>query len=192
MKDHRPLYCFICLDKFSTHGGVTKHLGRKHLQRIKPGDTIRCPRCDVVLESKMKLQSHAYHVHSTVSPDDPDPGLTDTSFSLSCPPQYPFDRILEEISSNDRGQTLGGSRRNTNQHATAPLDRIRVVFPATALICLSRQIRLRKVSLKWLGQKDIGFPDTILEYLVAWRYTWQPRSDLLPGCEELVIEFSAE
>ncbi|EDN06867.1 predicted protein [Histoplasma mississippiense (nom. inval.)] len=71
MKGHRPLYCFICLDRFSTHGGVTKHLGRKHLQRIKPGDTIRCPRCDVVLESKMELQSHAYHVHSTVSPDDP-------------------------------------------------------------------------------------------------------------------------
>ncbi|OJD20357.1 hypothetical protein ACJ73_08309 [Blastomyces percursus] len=71
MKHHRPLYCFICLDKFSTHGGVTKHLRRKHLQCIKPGDTIRCPRCEVVLESKMELQSHAYHVHSTVSPEDP-------------------------------------------------------------------------------------------------------------------------
>ncbi|EGC46846.1 C2H2 finger domain-containing protein [Histoplasma capsulatum var. duboisii H88] len=71
MNVRRPLYCFICLDKFSTHGGVTKHLGRKHLQHIKPGDMIRCPRCDdVVLKSKMDLQSHAYHVHSTVSPED--------------------------------------------------------------------------------------------------------------------------
>ncbi|OJD10484.1 hypothetical protein AJ78_08522 [Emergomyces pasteurianus Ep9510] len=70
MKDHRPLYCFICLDKFSIYSKMIKHLEQKHLQRIKPEDTIRCPRCDVVLESKMKLQSHAYHVHSTVSPDD--------------------------------------------------------------------------------------------------------------------------
>ncbi|EQL30677.1 hypothetical protein BDFG_06831 [Blastomyces dermatitidis ATCC 26199] len=73
-----------------------------------------------------------------------------------------------------------------------PLDRIRVVFPATALIYLSTQIRLRKVSLKWLGQKDIGILNTILEYLVAWRYTWQPRSNMIPDCEELVIEFPAE
>lgn len=70
MKDRRPLYCFICLEKFSTHGGVTKHLGRRHLQHIKPGDKISCPRCDMVLKSKMELQSHAYHVHSTVSPAD--------------------------------------------------------------------------------------------------------------------------
>ncbi|OJD22159.1 hypothetical protein ACJ73_06493 [Blastomyces percursus] len=31
-----------------------------------------------------------------------------------------------------------------------------------------------------------------LEYRVAWRPTWQPRSDLIPGCEELVKEFHAE
>ncbi|OJD16638.1 hypothetical protein ACJ73_08864 [Blastomyces percursus] len=31
-----------------------------------------------------------------------------------------------------------------------------------------------------------------LEYRVAWRSTWQPRSDLIPGCEELVKEFHAE
>ncbi|PGG95045.1 hypothetical protein AJ79_10301 [Helicocarpus griseus UAMH5409] len=71
MKGHRPLYCFICLKKFSTHGGVTKHFDQSHLHRIKSGDMIRCPRCDVVLESKMDLQSHAYRVHSTVSPADP-------------------------------------------------------------------------------------------------------------------------
>ncbi|EDN02591.1 predicted protein [Histoplasma mississippiense (nom. inval.)] len=32
----------------------------------------------------------------------------------------------------------------------------------------------------------------LLEYRVAWRPTWQPRSDLIPGCEELVKEFHAE
>ncbi|EDN11138.1 predicted protein [Histoplasma mississippiense (nom. inval.)] len=32
----------------------------------------------------------------------------------------------------------------------------------------------------------------ILEYRVAWQSTWQPRSDLIPGCEELVKEFHAE
>ncbi|EDN07615.1 predicted protein [Histoplasma mississippiense (nom. inval.)] len=31
-----------------------------------------------------------------------------------------------------------------------------------------------------------------LEYRVAWRPTWQPRSDLIPGCEELVKKFHAE
>ncbi|OJD20590.1 hypothetical protein ACJ73_08075 [Blastomyces percursus] len=30
-----------------------------------------------------------------------------------------------------------------------------------------------------------------LEYRVAWR-PWQPRSDLIPGCEELVKEFHTE
>ncbi|EGC42808.1 conserved hypothetical protein [Histoplasma capsulatum var. duboisii H88] len=28
-----------------------------------------------------------------------------------------------------------------------------------------------------------------LEYCVAWMPTWQPQSDLIPGCEELVKEF---
>ncbi|QSS59376.1 hypothetical protein I7I51_08811, partial [Histoplasma capsulatum] len=32
----------------------------------------------------------------------------------------------------------------------------------------------------------------ILEYLVAWRPTWQPRSDLIPGCEGLVGEYHEE
>ncbi|EGC46849.1 conserved hypothetical protein [Histoplasma capsulatum var. duboisii H88] len=31
-----------------------------------------------------------------------------------------------------------------------------------------------------------------LEYRVAWMPTWQPRSDLIPGCEELVKEFHME
>lgn len=67
VKDFRPKYCFICLDKFSNHGGVTKHVKRKHLQYINSGSMIRCPRCDVILESKMDLQSHAHRVHSTVT-----------------------------------------------------------------------------------------------------------------------------
>ncbi|OJD15289.1 hypothetical protein AJ78_04438 [Emergomyces pasteurianus Ep9510] len=32
----------------------------------------------------------------------------------------------------------------------------------------------------------------LLEYRVAWRPTWQPRGDLIPGCEELVKKFHAE
>ncbi|EDN08224.1 predicted protein [Histoplasma mississippiense (nom. inval.)] len=67
MEDHRPLYCFICLDKFSTHGGVSKHIRRKHLQHIKPDDTISCRRCDITLDHKMHLQSHAFSVHQTVT-----------------------------------------------------------------------------------------------------------------------------
>ncbi|OJD22957.1 hypothetical protein ACJ73_05688 [Blastomyces percursus] len=67
MEDHRPLYCFICLDKFSTHGGVSKHIRRKHLQHIKPDDTISCRRCDISLDHKMHLQSHAFSVHQTVT-----------------------------------------------------------------------------------------------------------------------------
>ncbi|KKZ63317.1 hypothetical protein EMCG_00300 [[Emmonsia] crescens] len=33
---------------------------------------------------------------------------------------------------------------------------------------------------------------SILEYCVAWQPTWQPWSDLIPGCEELVKIFHAE
>ena len=66
-KDFRPTSCFICLDKFHKHGGVTKHIKRKHLQYIKPGDRIVCPRCDMVLENKMSLQRHVYDVHKTVT-----------------------------------------------------------------------------------------------------------------------------
>ncbi|OJD22709.1 hypothetical protein ACJ73_05942 [Blastomyces percursus] len=32
----------------------------------------------------------------------------------------------------------------------------------------------------------------LLEYRVAWWPTWQPQSDLIPGCEELVKKFHAE
>ncbi|EEH40558.2 hypothetical protein PAAG_09011 [Paracoccidioides lutzii Pb01] len=32
----------------------------------------------------------------------------------------------------------------------------------------------------------------IQEYRIAWKPTWQPRSDLVPGCEELIEEFHAK
>ncbi|OJD15250.1 hypothetical protein AJ78_04472 [Emergomyces pasteurianus Ep9510] len=67
MKDHRPLYCFICLNKFSTHGGVFKNIRRKHLQHIKPDDTISFRQCDITLDHKMHLQSHVFSVHQTVT-----------------------------------------------------------------------------------------------------------------------------
>jgi len=45
MKDHRPLFCFICLgqkeldmmkrvQQFASHGDVSKHIKRKHLQNL--------------------------------------------------------------------------------------------------------------------------------------------------------------
>ncbi|KAK2740142.1 hypothetical protein FQN57_006257 [Myotisia sp. PD_48] len=67
LKDHRPEYCFICLKKFSKHSAVTKHIQRRHLQYIEPGDRVVCQLCDVTLEHKMHLQNHAIMVHSTVT-----------------------------------------------------------------------------------------------------------------------------
>ncbi|KKZ66537.1 hypothetical protein EMCG_07740 [[Emmonsia] crescens] len=68
-------------------------------------------------------------------------------------PENDVDRILEEISSNDGAKLSAGAGEIPMSMPPSPLDRIRVVFPATALICLSRQIRLRKVSLRWLVKK---------------------------------------
>ncbi|EDN03556.1 predicted protein [Histoplasma mississippiense (nom. inval.)] len=67
-----------------------------------------------------------------------------------------------------------GSRRQISAgHAGATQEEWRVKK------ILDSRIRVRK-----------GKP--ILKYRVAWQSTWQPRSDLTPGCEELVKEFHAE
>ncbi|KAF3481524.1 uncharacterized protein GIQ15_04283 [Arthroderma uncinatum] len=66
MEDHRPLYCFWCLKGYSVPGGVTKHLRRRHLRHIKPGDRIRCPTCCVDLEDMIQLKNHALIVHKTL------------------------------------------------------------------------------------------------------------------------------
>lgn len=78
MKDHRPLYCFICLgqrdldiakraQQFASHGDVTKHIKRKHLQNIVSSATIACNICDEKFTEVMHFQRHANDSHSTVT-----------------------------------------------------------------------------------------------------------------------------
>ncbi|KAJ6144084.1 hypothetical protein N7471_003537 [Penicillium samsonianum] len=78
MKDHRPLFCFICLgqrdldppkraQKFASHGDVTKHIKRKHLKKVKPSETIACNICDETFSEIMHFQRHASDSHKTVT-----------------------------------------------------------------------------------------------------------------------------
>lgn len=78
MKDHRPLFCFICLgqqdldipkrtQKFASHGDVTKHIRVKHFKKIVSSGTIECKVCGEEFVEVMHLQRHAYDFHSTVT-----------------------------------------------------------------------------------------------------------------------------
>lgn len=78
MKDRRPLFCFICLgqkeldmkkrvQQFASHGDVSKHIKRKHLQNIAAGTVISCNICDQKLDKVMHFQRHAIDFHSTVT-----------------------------------------------------------------------------------------------------------------------------
>lgn len=78
MQDHRPLFCFICVgqqgldaqkrvQKFSSHGDVTKHIKRKHLQKLVPSTIIACNVCDEKFTEAMHFQRHAYDHHNTVT-----------------------------------------------------------------------------------------------------------------------------
>ncbi|KAJ6112296.1 hypothetical protein N7523_002118 [Penicillium sp. IBT 18751x] len=78
MKDHRPLFCFICLGeqnldltqrvkRFASHADVTKHIKRKHLKKIVPNSTIECNICDEKFTEVMHFQRHANDSHSTVT-----------------------------------------------------------------------------------------------------------------------------
>jgi hypothetical protein len=78
MKDHRPLFCFICLgqseldmkkrvQQFASHGDVSKHIKRKHLQNIAAGTVISCNICDQKFDKIMHFQRHAIDFHSTVT-----------------------------------------------------------------------------------------------------------------------------
>ena len=78
MKDHRPLFCFICLgqkdlditkrvQKFSSHGDVTKHIKRKHLQNLVTNTIIACNVCDEEFTQVMHFQRHANDSHKTVT-----------------------------------------------------------------------------------------------------------------------------
>lgn len=78
MRDHRPLFCFICLgqkdldirkrvQKFSSHGDVTKHIKRKHLQNLVSNTMIVCNVCDEKFMEVMHFQRHANDSHKTVT-----------------------------------------------------------------------------------------------------------------------------
>lgn len=80
----RPRICFVCVGKalslppddpeienliheFYTSGDLTKHFKQKHLANIKEGDCLECKVCQMPLQHKMHVQSHAHRVHGTVS-----------------------------------------------------------------------------------------------------------------------------
>ena len=77
-KDHRPLFCFICVgqqnlalkkrvQQFSSHRDVSKHVKRKHLQNLASSAIIACNVCDKKFAEVMHFQRHANDSHSTVA-----------------------------------------------------------------------------------------------------------------------------
>ena len=77
-EEKRPRICFLCIGNekkpveerihaFSTPGDLSKHFKRQHLRYIEENDTITCPICKVLLDSRSHLQDHALSVHGTVS-----------------------------------------------------------------------------------------------------------------------------
>lgn len=77
-KDNRPLFCFICVGQqnlalkkrvqlFSSHGDVSKHIKRKHLQNLSSSTVIACNVCDKKFAEVMHFQRHANDSHSTVT-----------------------------------------------------------------------------------------------------------------------------
>ena len=78
IKGHRPLFCFICVgqknltlkkrvQQFSSHGDVSKHIKRKHLQNLASSTVIACNVCDQNFAEVMHFQRHANDSHSTVT-----------------------------------------------------------------------------------------------------------------------------
>lgn len=71
-KEKRPTVCFLCLGEkliksFAKPGDLSKHFKRKHLRHIRDWDRLECKVCQMPLQHKMDLQSHAHRVHGTVS-----------------------------------------------------------------------------------------------------------------------------
>ena len=77
-QEKRPTICFLCLGKkklaldkrvyrFGTAGDLSKHFRRRHLENIRDDDAIECRICNMPLDDKMHLQSHALRIHGTVS-----------------------------------------------------------------------------------------------------------------------------
>ncbi|CAG8076758.1 unnamed protein product [Penicillium salamii] len=78
MKDHRPLFCFICVgqpdldptkraQQFASHGDVTKHIKIKHLKKMVSSQSIACNICDKTFTEIMHFQRHASDSHKTVT-----------------------------------------------------------------------------------------------------------------------------
>jgi hypothetical protein len=82
----RPRRCFLCVGaalsrepddpsvqglirEFYTSSDLTKHFRRRHLDQLSPGVKPVCLVCELVLSSKMHLQTHALLVHGTLSRD---------------------------------------------------------------------------------------------------------------------------
>ena len=78
MEDHRPLFCFICVGQpnlalkkrvkqFSSHGDVSKHIKRTHLQNLGLSTELGCNVCNEQFTEVMHFQRHANDFHSTVT-----------------------------------------------------------------------------------------------------------------------------
>jgi hypothetical protein len=83
-EDERPRRYFLCIGlalclepgdpcieelthEFYSAGDLSKHFRRKHLKNLKDEDDVWCRACDMQLDNKMHLQSHALRIHGTVS-----------------------------------------------------------------------------------------------------------------------------
>ncbi|KAJ5259331.1 hypothetical protein N7478_012312 [Penicillium angulare] len=78
MKDHRPLFYFICLgqqglditrrvQKFHSHADVTKHIKRKHLKKLVSNTVVTCNVCDEKFSEPIYFQRHAFNLHRTLT-----------------------------------------------------------------------------------------------------------------------------
>ncbi|KAJ5253130.1 hypothetical protein N7489_003540 [Penicillium chrysogenum] len=77
IKDHRPLFCFICVgqpdldppkraQKFASHGDVTKYIKRKYLKKVKPSEMIACNIYNKTFSEIIHFQRYASDSHKTV------------------------------------------------------------------------------------------------------------------------------
>ena len=77
-KDKRPTICFLCLGNpalmirervvsYATPGSLTRHFNRKHVSKLEEWEPSFCWMCDVTLDHRQHLQSHAERSHGTIS-----------------------------------------------------------------------------------------------------------------------------
>lgn len=83
-ENQKPRRCFLCvgsatsleandpqvetlLHEFYTPGDLSKHFRRRHLSVLAEDASVRCDVCELDLQCKMHLRSHAMKVHGTLS-----------------------------------------------------------------------------------------------------------------------------